>query len=270
MRSHLPAAASLIAAALLATAGRARAEESMPAPEPAPPPKPGLTLAAGKLEVAINVEINVGADAVAKPISIAPDLSYGVTRDLTVMIVHGSFLTTGFRGAAGNGLCLTGTDKGCAHVYDHVGGEALYSLVRGPLAVAANAGVHALSFDAGFYSAKLGAKLRYKAGKLMVATAPSVLVAMTERDTNPDTLWLPVVIGYSVTDPLWLGFGTGVKGPRSGLADNWKLAVGGLAQYRIDPSMAVGASLIFGQIAGGADATGADYRWLQLWFSYSR
>ncbi|MCA9678786.1 MAG: hypothetical protein H6709_13615 [Kofleriaceae bacterium] len=265
--------------------GAAVGDDAASPVEPAPvaaadvavaPARPGLTLPAGKLNLLANLEINVGADAVAKPVSVSPDVSYGVTDNVTVMLVHGSFNATGFRGAAGKGLCLTGTDNGCAHVYDNVGAEVLYGLARGPFALAANAGVHAISLDAGFYSVKVGAKLRYKAGKLLVMSTPSVYLAATHRkDDDPltadnvDRLWVPAVAAYAPSSAWWVGLGTGIKGPLQGFGDGWQFALGALGQYKLDASQAVGASLIFGQVVGGGDATGADYRWLQLWYSYT-
>lgn len=274
MRSnHLVLGATMTCALAI---GPARAAAEGPA-APAAKPAPGLTLPAGKLNVTVNVEVNASTDAAGRPVSIAPDLAYGVTGDLTVTVVHSRFATTGFRGAAGGGLCVTGTDDGCPKLYDSAGVEVLYAVARGPLAVALDGGIHALSLDRDFYSAKVGARLRYSAGKLAVLSSPSVLIAATERPdddaTTPDNLdrlWVPVLVGYTVTPPLWIAGATGIKGPIDGFGDGWQLAVGAVATYKIDPTLAVGASLIFGQIAGGGDATGADHRWVQAWVSYTR
>lgn len=261
----------------------AATEDAAPAPAPAAAAKPGLTLPAGKINIAVNVEMNVGADAVAKPVSIAPDVSYGVNDDLTVSLVHSRFAASGFRGAAGGGLCLTGTENGCAKVYDNVGLEALYSVARGPLTVAANGGVHALSLDAGSYSLKLGAKIRYTAGKVNVLTSPSVFVAATNRKDddattvdNLDRIWVPVAVGYAVSPKVWVAGSTGLKTPLSGAGDAWQLAIGALATYKVDAKLTVGCSLIFGQIAGGEpdpapepSIVGPDYRWVQGWVSYT-
>jgi hypothetical protein len=240
-------------------------------------PAPGLTLPEGKLNLALNLEVNTSKDVVAEPVSLAPDVSYGVSDDVTAMLVHSRFLTTGFRGAAGGGLCVSGTGAGCANVYDNVGAEVLYALARGAFSAAANVGVHAISLDSGFYDAKLGARLRYSAGAVGVTVTPSVFVAMTERSDddattpdNPDRLWVPVVAGYTVSPELWLACGTGIKGPLDHFGDAWQLAAGVLGTYKLDPALSVGASLIFGQVAGGADTTGVDYRWTQLWVSYTR
>jgi hypothetical protein len=264
-----------VAAADTATA----AADTAPVDAPPPKPGPGLTLGAGQLNVAVNLEINATSDAEGKPTSIAPDVSYGVTDDLTVILVHSTFLTTGFRGGAGAGLCLTGEEDGCKRVYNNVGAEALYAVRRGPLSIAAGGGVHALDLDAGFHAVKLGARLRYKTGAVFVASSPSVFVALTERGEemgvtiNPDRLYVPIMVGYQVTDPVWVALGTGVKGPLQGFGDAYQISAGALAGYKLDARMAVGASLIFGRVNrddDAADRSGADHRAVQLWFSYTR
>ncbi|MBK9071477.1 MAG: hypothetical protein IPL79_10805 [Myxococcales bacterium] len=238
---------------------------------------PGLTLDAGKVNVTATAEINMSKDLVGKPFSLAPDISYGVSDDLTVMLVHSTFLTTGFRGAAGGGLCLAAQEDGCVSIYNNVGVEALYGVKTGPASLALNAGVHALNLDASFYSAKLGAKFRYTAGKMVVLTSPSVLVAVTERDPdapkpqNKDSLWVPVAVSYKATPEVAVGAATGIKGPLDGFGDNWTTSLGFFGTYAMSKTAAVGASWTFGKMIGGLPeaALGADFRAVQLWFSYT-
>ncbi len=255
-----------------------------PAAEPAPVPRPGLTLPAGALNLAVTVEIEMSVGRVAKPLSIAPDVSYGVSDDLTVALVHSSYALSGFRAKAGGGLCLTGDDGGCVAVYNNVGAEGWYRLAAGKLAAAVGGGVHATNLDAGFYGIKLGAKVRQGFGKLAVTTLPSVLIAITKREDdagtklNKDMLWVPVQLTYRVADPLTVGLGTGIKGPLSGFGDAWQVPLGFMAQYAIDRQLGVGASWVFGQIVGGAEnppdplpaVVGPDLRGVQIWASYTR
>lgn len=265
----------LVATILLASP--ARADE--PAPAPPPPPPPGLTLAQGKLNLAVNLEVEMTSDKVGKPVSISPDVSYGVTRDLTVALVHSRYATTGFRAAVGGGLCVTGEDNGCVQPYNNVGAEAWQNVARGPLAAAVGGGVHALNLDAGFYAVKLGAKARYTVDKLAFHFLPSVFVAVTEREDDAgnrlqkDTIWLPVQATYKATPALTVGLGSGIKGPLSGFGDAWQIPLGCMALYAIDPATTVGASWVFGQVLGGATnppdpappVKGFDFRGLQVW-----
>lgn len=236
-------------------------------------PKPGLTLPAGKLNVAVNLELNMSAEAVGKPISISPDVAYGVTSDLTVALVHSRYGLTGFRANAGGGLCLTGDDGGCPAVYNNVGAEGWYSVARGPLAAAVGAGVHATNLDAGYYHAKVGARVRHTSGKLGVHFSPSLLVALSERDVSKDSIWLPVMATYKTTPELTLGLGSGLKAPLDGFGDAWQVPLGASAVYAIDPATSLGASWVFGALLGGATnppdpapgVKGLDPRGVQVW-----
>lgn len=239
-------------------------------------PKPGLTLPKGKLNLAVNLEIEMSAERAGKPISISPDLAYGVTDDLTVALVHSRFGVTGFRAAVGGGLCVTGEDNGCAHLYNNVGGEAWYNLARGPLAAAVGAGVHVTNLDASIVHAKLGGKVRYTAGKVGVLFAPTILVAATERDTGGiDSLWLPVLGTYKATPQVTVGLGTGLKGPLDGFGDAYQIPLGFMGTYALDPATQLGASWVFGALLGGATnppdpapgVKGLDPRGLQIWGS---
>ena len=240
----------------------------------AQPRPPGLTLPGGTVSATLTVELDASDGAFGEPTSIAPDLHYGATDDLTVSLVHSTFATTGFRGNAGRGVCITGGEHGCPNVYDNVGVEGLYSLVRGPFALAANAGVHAWSLDAGHHAAKLGLKLRYKTGAVTIASAPSIFVALTERDDDvaaqPDRLWLPVTAAYAVTPAASVGVGTGLKGPLDGFGDRHEVALGAFATYTISPALALGGSWVHGKIIGGDAAvapgtSGLDFRAIHLW-----
>jgi len=233
---------------------------------------PKLTLDAGHVQGSLTIETDTSSHKVGDTVSVAPDISVGVTDDVTISVIHSTFGRTGFRGAAGGGFCTT--DPGCARTYDNVGVEALYSLVRGPAAVAVDAGVYATSFDHHFYVAKLGAKARYVTGPVTLATLPSVTLAATERDAmtpNRDRLWVPASATVAVADGLGLGLATGLKAPLDGtFTDSYEIALGALATYTYSPQLAFGASWIEGKLLAGSTARPAgmdamDSRALQVW-----
>jgi hypothetical protein len=235
-----------------------------------------LTLKPGALFVQLDLEVNVSSDAVAKPVSIAPDASAGITSDLTVSLVHSTFGTTGFRGGTGLGLCVTGASNGCAHPYNNVGGEAVYSLVGGAAAVAAVGGLYSLNLDGSFLDLKLGAKTKYTEGATSLVFTPSIYVGMNHRDTNVDQLYLPVGISYRISQPLSVGLGSGIKGPLGGFSrfgNAFTVPLGVNAVVTFDPAVAVGASFTFGKLAGSSEladgATGAEFRGVHVWLNYS-
>ena len=238
--------------------------------------QPGLTLPCRTVQGSINVEIEASKDRVADVVTIAPDLAVAVTHDLTVSVIHSIVGRTGFRGGVGGGVCVT---DACAKRYDNAGVEVLYSLARGPAALAANAGVHATSFDREHYVAKLGAKARYQAGRLTLAMLPIVTIAVTARDAmvpNADRLWVPISATIAVAGGLGIGLGTGLKAPLDDtFGDAYEIALGAFATYTVSPALSLGASWIHGKLLGGKTALpdgtdGIDSRAIQVWVTVTR
>jgi hypothetical protein len=241
-----------------------------------------LTLEPGALFVQIDLELNLATAAVAKPFSIAPDVSYGVTQDLTLSLIHSTYGTTGFRGGTGDGLCLTGTSNGCAHPYNNVGGEALYSLATGDAPIAAVVGLYSLNLDQSFVDLKLGFKTKFTLGAFALVVNPSIYVGMNDREAttpNVDQLYLPVGLTYKLSPQLTVGLGSGIKGPLndfSKFGKAWSVPLGANAVVTLDRAFAVGAAFTFGKLVGAPaleDAsppqTGTDFRALHLWLNYT-
>lgn len=233
---------------------------------------PGLTLRGEAIQATVTSETDVSAHKMGDTFSLAPDISVGVTDDLTVSLIHSTFGRTGFRGAAGGGFCIR--DAGCASTYDNVGAEALYSLIRGRGAVAVDGGVYATSFDHDFYVAKLGMKARYSMGRVTWMTLPSVSIAMTNRNAmtpNRDRAWLPVSGMVAVAGGFSVGASTGFKAPLdSTLSDSYEIALGAVATYAYSPSLSFGGSWVHGKLIAGdtalpAGTDGVDSRAFQLW-----
>jgi hypothetical protein len=245
-------------------------------------PPAQLTLQPGALFVQLDLELNLAKAAVAKPFSIAPDVSYGVTQDLTLSLIHSTFGTTGFRGGTGDGLCITGTSNGCAHPYNNVGGEALYSLATGDAPIAAVVGLYSLNLDQSFVDLKLGLKTKFTAGALSLVFNPSIYVGLNDREATPanaDQLYLPVGLNYKLSPQLSVGIGSGIKGPLndfSKFGKSWSVPLGVNAVVTLDRAIAVGAAFTFGKLVGAPaleDAspsqTGTDFRALHVWLNYT-
>jgi hypothetical protein len=222
-------------------------------------PAPGV-LARDIFTGTITAEIEASKDRAGDPTSIAPDFAYGISDQLTLSALTSTFGRTGFRGGAGLGICVT---DACAHTFDNAGVEAAYGIVDGTFAIAANGGVHALSFDGGVYAAKAGARMRVRAGPLAIASLPSVLIVMTERDAVPDRLFIPLTVSTTIAN-LTLGVASGFKSTLDDAGDTYEIAIGGFVQYVATPSLAFSASYIHG------DASDADTRVVQVWVTITR
>jgi hypothetical protein len=232
----------------------------------------GGTLKAARLTATLTLEINATDGAFAKPVSLAPDIAYGLTSNLTLTAVSSTFATTGFRGSAGDGLCVTGTTNGCLKPWNNFGVEGHYALTHGPVALAAMVGLHDVNIDLGWWAAKVGARVRASFGGVAVSFTPAVFVALTDRDatvSQKDTLWLPLLATVKLS-PVTVGLSTGIKGALEKFGDNWTIPFGAMVAWSIDSHLTLGASWVFGKLgAAPAVATpkGLDQRAIQAWFT---
>jgi hypothetical protein len=235
------------------------------------PPKRGLVQA--------FVGVNLSKDLVAEPISIAPDIWYGVSDVLTVGLVHSARGAVGFMSPVGAGLCVTGEDKQCADFYAGGGIDARYHVKDGPLAVAADGGVFVSDFDPFVLSLKVGAAVRWRSGKIAVDANPSIVFGLTEREGtmegtvvlegNKEVLYLPVTLLYGVIDKLAIAAQVGAVVPTVATADSWTLPVAVGAQFMATRDLFVDVAFGLPQVAGGPESTGFDVRTLTIGGGYA-
>lgn len=82
-----------------------------------PPTEP-----AGQLQVFLPVQVGMDAGDEGQPVFIAPNLSWGVTDQFTVRLLHGESWRPP---SQVSGVCFGGSGRGCPHVYENVGADAL-------------------------------------------------------------------------------------------------------------------------------------------------
>jgi hypothetical protein len=276
---------TLVCVVLGATLSIARADEpeAMPGAEPhaetmaASSGGAQVVLPKGRLVLDAYIPINLSADAVGKPISISPDLWYGVTDDITVGLIHSGLGRTGVMGSVGTALCLTGSDNGCAKVYDNAGVEVRYKLKSGPLAYAVDGGLHASSFDPFTLSLKVGLVGRWAKDKIAVDFAPNVSIGLTERSqdvlgvsitTNPDVLSIPVTGSYEVAPKAAVSLQVAPVIPFEDTGDTWSvpLSIGG--HYAVNESLTATLAFTFPRLIAGSSGS-ADYRVITLGGTYA-
>ncbi|WP_428265364.1 hypothetical protein [Haliangium sp.] len=185
-----------------------------------------------------TLQINLSKDNVGDPISLAPDLFYGVTNRLTVGVTHG------------RGICISG--DGCNDTfYDDVTAEARFGLVHaGALALAARGGVVVGSFDPFTAGVLIGMRGRVTLGNIAVLVDPSVYVGVLERDNIGDTLDIPVQLQYQLTEQNAMFLSTGVNGPLDGFGDSVRVPVGLGALFAVSRRFDVGGEFVFTNLAG--------------------
>ncbi|MCG8420336.1 MAG: hypothetical protein MJE77_20580 [Proteobacteria bacterium] len=199
--------------------------------------RPGLALPASAFEVVVPLNVNLSDGVAAEPISLSPDIWYGVTDEVSVGLihsVHGALGFFGFDGAIGTGLCFTGEDHGCAGgAYNNLGGEVLYAFMnRDGLHFAGNGGFQAGSLDPFVLALKVGMRSMWRSGKFAAMVAPSLFFGITERDSgNDESFTIPLTAHYAVTDTIHAGVQSGIGGDFQGFADTYFIPVSFAGHY---------------------------------------
>lgn len=229
-----------------------------------------LTLPAGALLVQLPVEVSLTKDQVAKPLSIAPDLWYGVADKLSVGIIHSTVGAAGVYGTAGQGVCVTGDgDGGCEKVYDNAGLAVRYGVLDGGFSLAADVGAFASSFDPFTLSAKVGFTGMLPAGPLHVIFSPNIFIGITERDAgdgggagNKEVISVPVTFALGLGSKLSLGVQAGLLAPLDGFSDGIVVPLAGGLRFSLTPKLGFDATFSFPLFYNKAidDGTNTDVR----------
>lgn len=232
-----------------------------------------MTLPKDKIYVQGYVEVNLSSGAVAKPISVAPDVWYGVMEELSVGLIHSRMGGDGFFAGPGTGLCLTGSSNGCANVYNNVGIDARYHLFDGtdkPIVLAADGGLFFRSLDPFAIALKVGAVGKKTISKIDLVFGASLVLGLTERDAgNKEVLSLPISAIYPVSDKLGVGGQTGLVLPFSAAGDTFLIPLSVAARYIVSPQIAVEGVFSFPALLGGSViAQDIDGRVLSIGASY--
>lgn len=213
-----------------------------------------LTLAKGMIEIAgdtLNVGLSSGA--VLKPLNLAPSVAYGIDNKMELQLTHAT------------GLCLSGTDGGCAHVYNDVGVDFLYSVMpAGPFNLAVHGGLLSDSFDPFFFvSARLGALGRYRFSPTFAITFdPSLILGITNREQgNKEGISIPIHALYQATPKLaafvFVGMTSLLDPAFGGFGDYLAGALGLGALYTVNKMVDVGGEFRFNNLWGNSGGAGS-------------
>jgi hypothetical protein len=233
-----------------------------------------VTMPAKRGMLHADININLSKGAAGDPISVSPDLWYGVNDDLTIGLVHSISAATGIMGIpAGTSLCF---GDGCGSVYDFVGADMRYGLKRGTVTVAFDGGLYALSTSPFQLALKLGAVIHWRAkpdAKLAVDFTPNIFFGITKRDgevdpvtmvqtadPNKETLIAPVTAWYTVNPKAALGLQLALFLPVEDAGDFYAIAASLGGNYRVNKQVSIDAAFSLPVLATGGDGGGFDGR----------
>jgi hypothetical protein len=202
-----------------------------------------LVVPEGAVVADLTLEINAGPDAVANPLSLAPDLWWGVAPRWTVGLIHSDPSVD--RIEAGASLCV----RGCS--FYHGGGiDARYQVVDGDLAVAPRARFVIRDDDPVKPALDLGALARWRTGRWTITADPYLQLGLANRDRgNRTQLVVPLWFGVDVARwsfALQTGYATQLIVWR----DGWHVPVGAAVAATVAPHVAVGVEFGFDSLLG--------------------
>jgi hypothetical protein len=226
----------------------------------------GVQSPKGMLAARIILGVNLSADRVGKPISIAPDIYYGISDRLQVGLVHTGPM--GWQSRPGLGLCLTGEDNGCPKIYDNVGFDVMYGLAfASALHLSAHGTLYVASFDPSSLVLAVGAAGKYHVNDAVsLYFDPQLGIVVSDRDVSDDALYVPLELQYQAGAPMTLKLLTGFAGSLSAFGDTLQVPVGLGVVRNLSERLDLGARFSFDNLLGAqVDGVGrADARSLAL------
>jgi len=118
-------------------------------------------------------------------------------------------------------------------------------------------------------SVKLGAVGRWHQGLLAIEVQPSLVLALTERDTNNDELLLPITGLYELTPVISVSAQIGVVLPFEHTGDAYRVPLSLGGHYHVNESLGVTLAFSLPFLITGAPVGGFDGRSLILGGTYA-
>lgn len=223
----------LIALAILASASvTARAEPNDVIAHP-------LVLPAGGIEAAVTAEIDLAPRRIGRPLSLAPDLWFGVTSRWTVGVIHSNASIS--RIAPGASYCFRHTPLVCDRTYSNAGLDVRYRARAGALAVAPRLRVLIRDVDPWKPAVTAGALVRWTRGRFAITSDPYLRVGLANTDRgNRAALFVPVVFAIQPVRRIAAILHTGYDTDLAVWRDGWHVPMAFGLRARVTSQLELG------------------------------
>jgi hypothetical protein len=212
----------------------------------------GLQAPGGMFAARLLLNANLSDGAIGEPISVTPDLFYGITDRFQLGLVHNGPM--GWQSRPGLSLCVTGKDNGCPKVYDNVGLDVMFGLATAPMHLSAHGQLLINRFDPMATSVSLGVAGKLHLGdEAAIFFDPKISIAMQDRDVNDDALYIPVELQYQVGAPMTVKLLTGFSANLSNIGDTYQIPVGIGVVHNLNEHLDIGARFTFDNLLGRQD-----------------
>ncbi len=208
-----------------------------------------LVLDAGELDVRLTAEINLQKGRYARPLSIAPDLWFGVTSKWTVGVAHSNASLD--RIDADASFCVREYPTVCDRTYRGGHVDVRWSWREGSLAIAPRGRLLLRDVDPVKPAVAVGALVRWTRGRFRIASDPYVRLGLANRDRgNRAAAVIPVWFGVQPTCRWLLELHTGYDGDLAVWPDGWHIPIGLVARAQVTANLDVAIEAGFTSLLG--------------------
>jgi hypothetical protein len=214
----------------------------------------GVQGPAGLFSARLLLHVNMSNDAVAEPVSLAPDLYYAFTDTFQLGIVHN--LPMGLQTRPGAGLCFT--DDSCPKLYNNVGLDSMIGLAFGDVHFSLHTSFYALKLsDPIWYMLTLGLTAKLHLGEsVAIYLDPQIGIALNQRSppagvpANEHQLFLPAELQFQLADRVAFKILGGVTGPLDNLGDEATIPLGVALVVNLSEHLDLGGRFSFDNLLG--------------------
>jgi hypothetical protein len=211
----------------------------------------GVQSPGGLFTARLLLLVDASKDSFGKPTSFAPDLYYGISDDVQIGLLHTGPM--GWQSRPGFGLCLTGADNGCPHVYDNVGLDFMYGLLYGDFHLSLHSSLFLLPIHdptGVMWTIGVTGKFHFT-DAVALFFDPKVGVMLANRDTYKEQLFIPVELQFQVGAAVSLKVLSGVSGQLSSLGDTYQVPLGLGVVGNVNSHLDLGLRFSFDNLRGG-------------------
>ncbi len=222
-----------------------------------------IVLDQGAVEGRLTLETNLYTYSQWKPTSLAPDVWYGVTPDLTVGVVSSADALS--QVGPGDGVCFGGFAHGCEQAYSNLGVDARWAIARGALSLAARVRLVTRRWSPWLPSVRVGALARWQRGRFAITSDPQLQVGLDNTDLgNRAQANVPLWLAVAPTCRSEIYLRTGVYGELAVFGDVWSVPALVGAKVAVSTHIDVAAEIGFERLAGPLDEGKLRMAWLAV------
>ena len=222
-----------------------------------------IVLDRGAIEGRLTLETNLYAYSMWRPTSLAPDVWYGVTPDLTVGVVSSADALSLV--GTGDGLCFGGNAHGCEQAYSNLGIDARWAIARGSFSAAARVRLVTRRWSPWLPSMRVGALARWQRGRFAITGDPQLQLGLDNTDLgNRAQVNVPLWLAVAPTCRSEVYLRTGVYGELAVFGDAWSVPAMAGAKVAVSTHIDVAAELGFERLGGPLDEGKLRVAWLSV------